>query len=55
MPSNPETKRPEYPLQLMTVNSKPEVIVITVDATAPEDATSKRKTEAGKPLYLKRI
>ena len=54
MPSHSKAKT-ELPLQLVTESSNAETIVITVDATTPNETTAKGKEEAGKPLYLKRV
>ena len=54
MPSNSKEKI-EFPMQFLAESSKAETIVIKVDAANPNPPISKRKEEAGKPLYLKRV
>ena len=54
MPSDSRTKN-KLPLQLVAESSKAEAIVITVDATGPNEPMATGKEEAGKPLYLKRV
>jgi hypothetical protein len=45
----------EMPLQLMSENSPEEHVVITSDCGASSMPLEKRKEEASKPLYLKRV
>ncbi len=54
MPSNSKAKT-ETPLHLVTDGYKAEPLVITIDATDPNEPMAKGKEEAGKPLYLKRV
>jgi hypothetical protein len=48
-------KKKTFPQQLAAGNPKAEDIVITINDTSSDNAISKRKEDAGKPLYLKRI
>ena len=54
MPSDSRTKN-KLPPQLVAESSTAESIVITVDATNPNEPMATGKEAAGKPLYLKRV
>jgi hypothetical protein len=45
----------EMPLQLMSENSPEEHVVITSDCGVSSMPLEKRKEDASKPLYLKRV
>jgi hypothetical protein len=58
LPRNPKAKLDAYakmPLQLISKNSTEELVVIAADSGTSNMSLKKRKEEASKPLYLKRV